>query len=507
MRRQSIWTATARMPPFGPLKEDMHADVCIVGGGIAGLSVAYSLCQAGKSVVLLEDGDLASGMTGVTTAHLSHVLDDRYTEIQKLHGEVATRIVAQSHTAAINRIEAIASGERIDCDFERVTGYLFEAPEQKGRNILRKELDAARHSGIRDAIMIPRAPIEPYDTGPCIAFPNQAQFHPIKYLAGVARAIQRSGGRIFTKTHVDQVKGGTDAHVRADQHTVRAGSIVVATNSPINDLVAIHTKQAPYMSYVIGARVNPGAVPSGLYWDALDDYHYVRLQQIDGKEFLIAGGEDHKSGQADDTAKRHARVEAWTRERFPIEQVEYVWAGQIMETVDHLPFIGRNPLDSDNVYIVTGDSGMGMTHGTIAGVLLTDLILGRKNPWEKIYDPARKSIKAAGTFLKETANMAAQFADWVKPGEVGSEKEIASGSGAILRRGMTLIAAYRDEKGRLHERSAVCNHLGCIVHWNAAETSWDCPCHGSRFDKLGKVINGPANRDLDPVAPDKLRTG
>ena len=157
----------------------------------SGLSVAYSLCQAGKSVVLLEDGDLASGMTGVTTAHLSHVLDDRYTEIKKLHGEATTRIVAQSHTAAINRIEAIASGERIDCDFERVTGYLFEAPEQMGRNILRKELDAARHAGIRDAIMIPRAPIEPYDTGPCIAFPNQAQFHPIKYLAGVARGIQR----------------------------------------------------------------------------------------------------------------------------------------------------------------------------------------------------------------------------------------------------------------------------------------------------------------------------
>ena len=283
MRRQSLWTATAKMPSFEPLKEDMDADVCIVGGGIAGLSVAYSLCEAGKSIVLLEDGELASGMTAVTTAHLSHVLDDRYTEIKKLHGEATTRIVAQSHTAAINRIEAVVSGERIDCDFERVTGYLFEAPEQLGRNILRKELDVARHAGIRDAVMAPRAPIPRFDTGPCIAFPNQAQFHPLKYLAGVARAVQRNGGRICTRTHADRVEGGKDANVRAGKHTVKAQAIVVATNSPINDLVAIHTKQAPYMSYVIGARVKPGSVPIGLYWDALDDYHYVRLQEVEGR--------------------------------------------------------------------------------------------------------------------------------------------------------------------------------------------------------------------------------
>jgi Rieske Fe-S protein len=178
-----------------------------------------------------------------------------------------------------------------------------------------------------------------------------------------------------------------------------------------------------------------------------------------------------------------------------------------MESLDGLGYIGRNPLDKDNVYVVTGDSGTGMTHGTIAGILLTDLILDRRNPWQKIYDPGRKPVRAAATFARETANMAAQFGDWLKPGEVASPDEIARGSGALLRDGLQMIAAYRDARGELHEMSAVCNHLGCIVHWNAAETTWDCPCHGSRFDKLGRVFNGPANKDLTPIVPDKMRTG
>jgi Rieske Fe-S protein len=272
--------------------------------------------------------------------------------------------------------------------------------------------------------------------------------------------------------------------------------------------VAIHTKQAPYTTYVIGAPVAPGFVPRALYWDTLDPYHYARLHDVDGREVLIVGGEDHRSGQADDTGERHVHLEAWARERFPtMGAIDFQWAGQVMETFDGLAFIGRNPLDRDNVYVVTGDSGMGMTHGTIAGLLLTDLILGRRNPWEKLYAPARKTIRAAATYLRETVNMAAQYADWVKPGEVASENDIANGTGAILRRGVGMIAAYRDEHGVLHERSAVCTHLGCIVHWNAADSTWDCPCHGSRFDRTGNVVNGPANKALAPAASAKLRAG
>ena len=505
---KSVWAATAEMPPSHELLQDVEADVCIVGAGIAGLTTGYLLSQAGKSVVILDDGPLAGGMTEVTTAHLSDAIDDRFTEIERWHGDRGAFLAAESHTAAINRIEKIAGELQVDCDFTRLNGYLFLAPGDE-KQLLARELAAARRAGVM-AEMVPRAPLS-YDTGPAIRFPNQARFHPLKYLAAMAHAITERGGQIYTHSHADHVEGGPQAKVEVGPHTVRAEAVVVATNSPINDRVAIHTKQAPYMTYVIGARVPAGSVTDALYWDTLKTYHYVRLQRIRPNEIdsgsheehdvLIVGGEDHKSGQASDTTQRHARLESWARARFPmIEAVEFTWAGQVMETIDGLAFIGRNPLDKDNVFIVTGDSGMGMTHGTIAGILLTDLILDRRNPWATLYDPSRKTMRAAGNFARETLNMASRYVvDWLSGSEVESVQEIERGSGAVVRRGLTKVAVYRDEQGEAHELSAVCPHLGCIVHWNAAEHTWDCPCHGSRFNQLGKVVNGPSNVDLPPA--------
>jgi Rieske Fe-S protein len=247
-------------------------------------------------------------------------------------------------------------------------------------------------------------------------------------------------------------------------------------------------------------------VPKVLAWDTGDPYHYIRTQPLGEDDLLIVGGEDHKSGQADDTAERHARLEEWTRRRFPIGPVEFAWGGQVMETVDYLAFTGRNPLDKDNVFIHTGDSGMGLTHATIGGMILSDLILDRDNPWAELYDPRRKTVGAAREYTAENLNVAAQYADWLKPGEVKSAAEIPNDSGAVLRRGLHKIAVYRDEKGEVHERSAACPHLGCMVHWNGAEKTWDCPCHGSRFDRHGQVINGPSNHDLASVqSPPKER--
>ncbi len=497
---QSVWAATVQMPSCPSLQTDIRADVCIVGAGIAGLTTAYLLTQAGKSVVVLDDGPLAGGMTQVTTAHLSNALDDRYVEMERLHGERGARLAAESHTAAINRIEAIVKKEGIDCDFERLNGYLFLGPDEKVE-LLERELAAAHRASLTDVQMLPRAPLQSFDTGPCLRFPNQGQFHPLKYLAGLTRALERDGGKLFTHTHADRIDGGVPARVTAGKHVVTSDAVVVATNTPVNDLLVIHTKQAPYLTYVIGARVPRGAVAKGLYWDTQDPYHYVRLQRVkDGAgehDLLIVGGEDHKTGQADDTQERHARLEAWARERFPqMNEIEFTWAGQVMETIDGLAFIGRNPLDHDNVFIVTGDSGMGMTHGTIAGILLTDLIAGRENPWASLYDPARKTLRAAGEYTKEALNMAAQYTDWLTAGDVASVDEIANESGAVLRRGLTKVAVYRDDKGALHSCSAVCPHLGCIVGWNPTEKTWDCPCHGSRFDRLGTVISGPANSNL-----------
>jgi glycine/D-amino acid oxidase-like deaminating enzyme/nitrite reductase/ring-hydroxylating ferredoxin subunit len=467
---------------------------------MAGLTTAYLLIQAGCSVVVLEDGALGGSATARTTAHLSNAIDARYVEIEKLHGEEGARLTAESHTAAIAEIEAIIRRERIDCDFARVDGFLFSTAEG-GSELLEKELSAARSAGLKDVTLVRKPPLPFLDGHPCLRFPRQAQFHPLKYLAGLSEAITRGGGRIFTSTHADHIEGGSGAVVKAGPHLVSAGAVVVATGTPVNDLVVIHTKQAPYMSYVVGIRVPRGAVPAGLYWDTEDPYHYVRVQPMKGDfpshDLLIVGGEDHKTGQADDTELRHDRLLNWTRERFPMAgSAAFQWSGQVMESIDGLAFIGRNPMDKDNVFIATGDSGMGMTHGTIAGLVLTDLIQGRNNPWATLYDPSRKTLRAAGTFVKETANVSAQYADWIKPVHDPAVDHIAKDSGAVIRRGVKRLAVYRDQDGKLHEHSAACPHLGCVVGWNPSEKTWDCPCHGSRFDPLGKVLNGPANRDL-----------
>jgi glycine/D-amino acid oxidase-like deaminating enzyme/nitrite reductase/ring-hydroxylating ferredoxin subunit len=501
--------ATTSVPNTSTLEEDIHADVCIVGAGIAGITTAYLLSKQVKSVVVLDDGAIGGGQTQRTTAHLSNAIDDRYVEIERLHGSEGAKLAAASHTAAIDRIESIVADEQIACDFVRLDGYLF-VPFGESPDLLDREHAAAHRAGLSGVERLQHAPLMPFETGPCLRFPRQAQFDPLKYLTAVAEALQRAGGRIFTDTHAETIQGGTPARIKTSSgRTVTADAVVVATNSPVNDLVAMHTKQAAYMTYALGAIVPRGSVATALHWDTLDPYHYVRIQPLapeiglaepsgfEGHDVLIVGGEDHKTGQAEMRADPYARLESWARLRFPmIQEIRFRWSGQVLETIDGLAFIGRNPLDKPNVFIATGDSGMGMTHGTIAGILLTDLILGRENPWAKLYDPSRKTLHALSRFVTENLNVARQYGDWLTSGDVESAAQIQPGSGAVIRRGLTKVAVYRDEQGTLHERSAVCPHLGGIVHWNDAEKTWDCPCHGSRFDRLGGVVNGPANRDL-----------
>ena len=346
-------------------------------------------------------------------------------------------MAAESHTAAIDRIESIAHEEGIDCDFRRVDGYLFLAPGQPA-DLLAEEREAAHRAGLEDVDFVARAPLSSFDTGRCLRFPRQAQFHPLRYVAGLAEAFRKKGGAIYTNTHASKIEGGK-VETEAGPRGHRRLAVVVATNTPINDLVAIHTKQAPYHTYVIGARVPKDSVEQALYWDTLDAYHYIRLQPMKRHDILIVGGEDHKAGQASDQLERWDRLEEWAKERFPMMgAVEYRWSGMVMETTDGLAFIGRNPMDEDNVYIATGDSGMGLTHGTIAGILLTDLILERENPWKEIYDPSRKPVwgMAWKEFLVENANVAKEYAkDWLGGGDVvlGRGDPARGGSGHASR--------------------------------------------------------------------------
>ncbi len=495
--------ADVELPRFEPLTRGLDADVCVVGAGIAGLSVAYALAKEGRSVVVLEDGpSIGNGETARTTAHLSNAFDDRYSRVARLHGDEGARLTAESHTAAIDEIERIAGEEAIECEFERLDGFLF-APPGESSDALERELEACHAAGLRGVSWVERAPIADLDTGRCLRFPRQAQFHPMRYLAGMAQAIVRHGGHIFTGTHATTIeagKKGTSGRVETKKgHVVTARDLVVATNTPVQDWITMHTKQYAYRTYVIAAPVPRGSVVRALYWDTPDPYHYVRLESRGPDDLLIVGGEDHKTGQEHEEGDRHDKLAAWARERFPMMgTVEFAWSGQVMEPMDALAYIGRNPGD-ENVWVVTGDSGNGMTHGAIAGILLRDLILGRDHPWARLYDPSRQSLRAALEFGRENLNMAAQYAAWLTGGDVGDEGEIAPGSGAVVRDGLKKLAVYRDRQGRVHRLSAVCPHLGAIVTWNAEEGTWDCPAHGSRFDAGGKVVNGPANSDLKPA--------
>jgi glycine/D-amino acid oxidase-like deaminating enzyme/nitrite reductase/ring-hydroxylating ferredoxin subunit len=503
----SIWPATAKIPRNSSLQENLRADVCIIGAGIAGMTTAYLLAREGKSVAVLDKNSIGGGETANTTAHLSSFPDATYREIERLHGVAGARLAAQSHTAAIAQIETIVSEEEIDCDFERVDAYLFLAEGDSERN-LHAEYEAINRAGV-SVEQLTAAPVN-LDLGPCVHFPNQAQFHPLKYLSGLAAAIKRLGGGIYSDTEALEMKGGKTAEVKTKNGTtVSAGSIVVATNTPVNDWVKMHTKQAAYRTYAIGVVVEPDSIPKALYWDTADPFHYMRLQRIRARnkvrDVLIIGGEDHKTGQADDTEERFSRLAVWARTLFPkIADAQYRWSGQIIESMDGLAFIGRNPGDDPNVYIVTGDSGVGMTHGTIAGILIRDLILNRKS-WESLYDPSRKTLRATLTFARENLNVAGEYANWLTPGDVGNVSEIKPGTGAVLRQGLSKLAVYRDEAGKVHEMSAVCTHLGCIVAWNPAEGSWDCPCHGSRFDPQGNILNGPAVAPLARPLRDKAK--
>jgi glycine/D-amino acid oxidase-like deaminating enzyme/nitrite reductase/ring-hydroxylating ferredoxin subunit len=508
----SFWERTAQNFSTAPLDRDVTADVCVIGAGIAGVTTAYLAARENRSVVLVDDGPVGGGMTGRTTAHLVNAIDDRYIDVEKFLGEDCARLTAESHTAAIDSAERIVREHNIECDFERVDGYLF-VPPGGSVNELMKELEAIHRAGLREVSRVDSVPNTKINSDAVLRFPRQAQFHPLKFLNGVAGVIIDSGGKIFTGTRVVSVKDGHRAKIQtADGRTITAKAAVVATNCPINDRVVIHSKQAPYATYAICLRVaRPGE--HALFWDTAQTaeeekqeigpvpYHYVRFAPDEQGEVLIVGGEDHKTGQAEDCAQRFAKLQRWARDRFPfVGEITDRWSGQVMEPVDGVAYIGRNPGDK-NVYVVTGDSGNGITHGILAGTLIVDLIAGRENPWAKLYDPSRKTLKprVLADYIAENTNVAAQFRDYVTPGSAKTVDDIKPGEGAVLRDGLKKLATYRDESGTLHAFSAVCPHLGCVVRWDACEKTWDCPCHGSRFDALGCVINGPAVSDLERV--------
>jgi glycine/D-amino acid oxidase-like deaminating enzyme/nitrite reductase/ring-hydroxylating ferredoxin subunit len=487
----SYWEASEDLLEKSALGESIETDVCIVGGGISGLTTAYLLTKAGKRVIVVDDGAIGGGETARTTAHLSDAIDDRIYRIEDWHGADKAKLAVKSHGAAISQIEQIAAAENIDCDFLRVDGYLIVA-EDGGKDDLEKELETVRDLGFNQIERAARAPIKDFDTGECLRFPRQGQFHVLKYLSGLAKAVEHNGGRLFSNTKAVEWTGEDAPEVKlANEQTIRAKQIVLATNYPLQG--NMFAKLPAYRTYAIGAKIPKDSVEKCLIWDNDDPYIYVRTQPENDYDVLIVGGEDHRTGQAEDFDARFGRLVQWTQKRFPeATEILYKWSGQYLETHDGLGFIGQYSSSEPNVFLITGDSGMGMTHGTIGGMLVSDLILGRENGWTEVYDPSRIATQSIVEAVPEIFNSTAPYVDWITGSDVSSTDEIKKGEGAIISHGMTKIAAYRDEDGKLFERSAVCTHLGCIVRFNSLEKTWDCPCHGSRFGTDGHVINSPA---------------
>jgi len=484
------------------LAEDITCDALVVGAGIAGLSCAYELSRFGYSVTVIDRGEIGGGVTARTTAHLASSLHDYYSELIKVHGEDTARRYHESQVAALNRIEAICNDEGIDADFARVDGYLIPAsPDHQAG--LENEFEACRKIGV-DVAWIAAPPVPQHESNRSLRFARQGRIQPAKYLAGLASCITQRGGQLFSDTAYvsHEESGGRIVVQTAEGNSIDAAHVIFTTNSPVNDRVALHTKEVPYRTYALAGKVPKGSAPDVLVWDTLESYHYVRIQPADDShDYLIVGGEDHRTGEETDMAQRLAAIEDWTRQRYPmLGEVEFRWSGQVLEPIDFMPFTGRNPGDS-NIYVHTGDSGQGITNGVLASLVIAPLICGQDAHFAETVRPDRKpmAMTALAEFAAGQAGAVRNLAEHLGPSEVDSLDEIAPGCGAILRHGsLKKLAVYRDENGELIARSAICTHVGCIVHWNPFEKCWDCPCHGSQFSITGEVLNGPAVRPLDP---------
>jgi glycine/D-amino acid oxidase-like deaminating enzyme/nitrite reductase/ring-hydroxylating ferredoxin subunit len=494
----SLWRATRQLGGFAQLAGPLDVDVAIVGGGISGITAAVLLCRAGKRVALLERDTIASGETGNTTSHLTEAVDARYRTLMKDFGEENARLVAQSSRDAIDWIESIVREAGIDCGFARVPGYLY-TERKHDLEWLASELDAARRAG-GEVQWMDTVPL-PFRTEGAVRWDDQGQLHATAYLDGLLEEAIAHGLQVFENTRVVGVHEDAPCRVETDRGIVRAADVFVAANVPVNNRVLLHTKVAAYRSYAIAADVPPEFV-NGLFWDTDDPYHYTRAQTIGSKSYLIVGGEDHKTGEATDTDNCFDRLIAYTVERFGGLSPEFRWSGQIIEPVDGLPYIGRNAV-AQRVFVSTGYAGNGMTFGTLAGMIVSDLMLGHANPYATLYDATRvKPIASAVDYVTENVGFPVHLITDRLTSLNAEDRPVQSlkaGEGGVFNSDEGKIAVCRDRNGVVHACSAVCTHLGCDVAWNGAEQTWDCPCHGSRFSPDGSVINGPAVSDLRKV--------
>jgi glycine/D-amino acid oxidase-like deaminating enzyme/nitrite reductase/ring-hydroxylating ferredoxin subunit len=493
----SLWLATTPETQFPLLPDNVSVDVAILGGGIAGISTALLLKQAGARVAVIEAGRVVESVTGNTTAKITSLHSLIYDHLISQFGIERAQIYADAQQSAIEKIAAIVEAHTIDCDFQRTAAYTYTEDEKELEQIT-AEVEAATKLGL-PASYVETTPL-PYAIKGAVKFDNQAQFHPRKYLLALVEKIPGDGSYVFEQTRADEIKDEEPCTVMTSRGKIKAKSVIIATHFPYYDPNIYFSMLFPMRSYVLGCRLNKPA-PEGMYINTGTPHRSIRSNPYEDGEILMVGGENHKPGQGGDTSERYRRLEEWARSRFDVRSIEYRWSTQDNNTPDKVPYIGKLSASSKHLYVATGFGGWGMTNSHVAASILSDLIMGRENPWGELFAPSRfKPVTSAKDFVSENLNVAKEFVSArLSTPEVDSTNELPAGGGEVVELNGKKVAVYKTDAGALHCVSAVCTHMGCIVSWNSAEKSWDCPCHGSRFDYDGKVIQGPANRDLEAV--------
>lgn len=500
-RHNAIWLDTASAPPHAPLEADTRVDVAVIGGGLAGLTTAYQLARAGRRVAVLEQGRLGHGTTGHTTAMITQIFDTPLRTLVRDYGEDAARGVWQAGRRALDFIEAVVNALALDCDWRRVPAYHYAA-EAGDVAAIAEEVRLARQLGFV-ADFTHECVVPPMHHGG-MRVANQGQFHPLRYLDGLAAELARRGVAIHEHTHVSRVQLGAPCLVEANDCVVSADAVVVATRAVVSDRL-FATRVEGFESYVLGYRVPRGALPTALAWDTASPYHYWRLVPQADADVVLIGGADHRTGQVTDTEACYDALQRYARTALSgvPHELAYRWSAEWGQPVDGLPAIGA----WRGQYVATGFAGNGMTLATFAGMLLADLLLGRENDLADLFDPRHLHLRVgAVAYLEEGLESAAYYVGDRLRADATPPWALAPGEGRVLELDGRRVAASRDDRGRLHLLSPVCTHLGCLVHWNGAERTWDCPCHGSRYAPDGRVLSGPA---IDPLArlevPEKRR--
>lgn len=496
---QSLWQYKKedhRSTPKGTSPFD-NFDVLIAGGGITGLATALLLQKRGKKCVIAEAHTIGFGTTGGTTAHLNTFFDTPYHVVERDFGEENAMLLAQAAKEALTLIKNNIRDHGIECDFEEKAGYIFTTErDQEGE--LDMLVGSAKKVGLPiDYINDSPFPV-PYTKIACIR--EQAQFHPVEYIFGLAKAFEEAGGVIVTDCRVTEIEENDTITIKTTKGDISAANLIWATHIPTG-VNLLHFRAAPYRSYVLGLTLNDNNYPQDLGYDMLDPYHYYRTHTIDGQQYLIAGGEDHKTAHEENTEESFRKLHSYVRKHFDIKEVAFKWSSQYFEPADGLAYIGHLPGNGDNVWVATGFGGNGMPYSHIAAITLSEILLEGDSKYRELFNPNRvKPMAGFSNFVKEAADVVKNFVS----GKFSAEKlkeftGLAAGEAKVVKYEGEKIAMYKDEQHNIHAVNPTCTHVHCTVSWNSAEKSWDCPCHGARYSCTGEVLTGPATKNLEVI--------